>query len=136
MPSEKLPFCGGVVKWERAAGSARHRCLNKERTVDEPKPPVPFTQQLLEQASLYREQARDLRAQNTLADPPPNLEAERLDALATELTTQAITSDAANESARMKAILNLDVAIRDPAPSDHQRRSRRRTAGVSRQCHQ
>jgi ABC-type multidrug transport system fused ATPase/permease subunit len=85
--------------------------LNKERTVNEPKPPVPFTQQLLEQANLYRQQARDLRAQNTLASPPPNLEAERLDALATVLSTQAIASDAANESARVKA--NLDKWVGD-----------------------
>ena len=88
------------------------RCINKERTVNEPPPPVPFTQQLLEQANSYRQQARDLRAQpNILANPPPNLEAERLDALATELVTQAIATDASNESARVKA--NLDKWVGD-----------------------
>src|ERR1700733_13084812 len=106
MPSELLPFCGGVVKGGRAAGSARHRCLNKERTVNEPKPPVPFTQQLLEQANLYRQQARDLRAQNTLASPPPNVEAEILDTSSTVLSTQAIATDAAKQSARVKAKLD------------------------------
>jgi|GEM_PF-6108628 len=74
--------------------------------------PVPFTQQLLDQANSYRQQARDLRAQpNLLANPPPNLEAERLDALATELVTQAIATDASNESARVKA--NLEKWVGD-----------------------
>ena len=79
--------------------------------MNEPKPPPSFSQQLLEYADSYRQQARDLRSQNVLANPPPNSEADRLDALAAQMTTQAIASDAANEAARVKA--NLDKWVGD-----------------------
>ncbi len=66
-------------------------CRYKERVVDESKPTLPFTQQLLDQADAYRQQARDLRAPTSmLTNPPPNAEANRLDALADQLTTKAI----------------------------------------------
>lgn len=66
--------------------------------MNDPNPP-PLSQKLLEYADTYRKQARDLR-QITV---PPHPEADRLDALAAEMTTQAITLDTQNEANRGKA---------------------------------
>lgn len=79
--------------------------------MNEPKLPQSFSEQLLGYADSYRQQARELRAQNILANPLPNSEADRLEALADKMTTQAIESDAANEAARVKA--NLDKWVGD-----------------------
>jgi hypothetical protein len=79
--------------------------------MNEPKPPPSFSQQLLEYADSYRQQARDLRVQNILANPSNNSEADRLDALAAQMTTQAIALDAQNDAARTKA--NLDKWLGD-----------------------
>jgi hypothetical protein len=72
----------------------------------QPNPPQTFSEQLHRIADDYRAQAAALRS----ADPK-DAEAVRLDALADHMTTQAISSDAANDAARVKA--NLDKWLAD-----------------------
>jgi hypothetical protein len=78
----------------------------------EASPPLTFSEQLLRYADDYRKRASALRAPTSMLEsPPPNPEADRLDAVAELMTAQAISSDAANDAARVKA--NLDKWLAD-----------------------